>query len=540
MTEIRDEARRMVETRAVANVPDQQAGLNYILGKRDNLNLDVVMLTRAYTAAYQELKGGGGAVEAMAGAKRVIGTDEWNGQIANAIRQGLERDFNTLFVNSEQSRKANEIVDEATDLFRKNNKMNVVKGIEQRLQEGDYSKIVTFLRERAEVFRDLTGDEFADEIVGIADRLDKVLKGEVETKKSEQSQQWQIKGSGAIDLDVAAQYLASLPHSILSEPYANLRSWLALEDLGQKEVSVDDIIDAQGISGWNKINRAGDNAFVRMVDLATKIRDGQVDLDTFNETQPVSLIELDGIYYAEDGTNRIAAAKLLGQKTIKANVKRPIGQLAKTPWVGSVEPEKLRIALENAKAAKPLSLTQCVTGDTLLRRRRKSKIKNKKADEDEWEEVRIDEIEVGDEIMTLDEKTGEFVESRILGLKRTGIKEIVKITTSSGKTIRTTVEHPYLVLATKKSAFADLVNQIGSLNGRLDNLAGSLANDAEFVNRMDMDSPGVEPGRSGLSSRPSEPAEPMSVKSIAKNLMKWIKVKDLSVGVRIATVDGFE
>lgn len=62
---------------------------------------------------------------------------------------------------------------------------------------------------------------------------------------------------------------------------------------------------------------------------------------------------------------------------------------------------------------------------------------------------------------------------------------------------------------TKKSACADLVDQIGLLIGRLDNLDESVSNNDKFVNNQKgVDSPGVEPGRSGLSNRPSQPAEP--------------------------------
>lgn len=64
---------------------------------------------------------------------------------------------------------------------------------------------------------------------------------------------------------------------------------------------------------------------------------------------------------------------------------------------------------------------------------------------------------------------------------------------------------------TKKSAFADLVNQIGSLNGWPDTLMESLTDNDEIVKiqNMGMDSPGVEPGRLGVSSQPNEPVEPM-------------------------------
>ncbi|MDO8729280.1 MAG: NYN domain-containing protein, partial [bacterium] len=101
--------------------------------------------------------------------------------------------------------------------------------------------------------------------------------------------------------------------------------------------------------------------------------------------------------------------------------------------------------------------THCVTGDTKLRRRKRRKSHSahtslklrvaSKASRDDfiYDEVRIDEIKEGDEIQSLDEKTGKLVWSRVNKLMYMGEKEIWKITTESGKTIRTTSEHPYLV-----------------------------------------------------------------------------------------------
>ena len=90
------------------------------------------------------------------------------------------------------------------------------------------------------------------------------------------------------------------------------------------------------------------------------------------------------------------------------------------------------------------ALGQCVTGDTKLRRRRRRKKENGEL-EDEWDEVEIKDIKAGDEILTLDEKTGRLVVSRVNALMDMGVKDIWELTTSSGKTIRTTGNHPYLV-----------------------------------------------------------------------------------------------
>ncbi|MBI2326209.1 site-specific integrase [Candidatus Collierbacteria bacterium] len=116
---------------------------------------------------------------------------------------------------------------------------------------------------------------------------------------------------------------------------------------------------------------------------------------------------------------------------------------------------------------------QCVTGDTLLKRRRRKKKKNNRhpelgsgsPDPDEmlkelqhdngeyyWEDVRIDEIQEGDEILTLDETTGKFVTQKIKGLMDMGVQETYLLITESGKQIRTTAQHPYLTMSAKPTA----------------------------------------------------------------------------------------
>ena len=90
----------------------------------------------------------------------------------------------------------------------------------------------------------------------------------------------------------------------------------------------------------------------------------------------------------------------------------------------------------------------CVTGDTKLRRRRKArKGEEDEADEDGYiyDEVAIVDVNEGDEIQSLDEKTGEMVWSRVNKVMFMGVKQTYKITTEDGRTIRTTAEHPYLV-----------------------------------------------------------------------------------------------
>ncbi|PIR56774.1 MAG: hypothetical protein COU72_04455, partial [Parcubacteria group bacterium CG10_big_fil_rev_8_21_14_0_10_41_35] len=88
---------------------------------------------------------------------------------------------------------------------------------------------------------------------------------------------------------------------------------------------------------------------------------------------------------------------------------------------------------------------QCVTGDTLLKRRRRRKGKNGEWIE-EWEDVAIKYIKPGDEILTLDEKTGEFVPQKVEKLMDMGVQEVFLLTTQSNMRIETTDNHPYLVL----------------------------------------------------------------------------------------------
>jgi hypothetical protein len=91
--------------------------------------------------------------------------------------------------------------------------------------------------------------------------------------------------------------------------------------------------------------------------------------------------------------------------------------------------------------------SQCVVGDTKLRRRKK---KNGEAQSDgnigtEFEEIAIADVVVGDEIQSLDEHTGRVVYSRVNALIDMGEQEVYELVTKSGRKIRTTANHPYLV-----------------------------------------------------------------------------------------------
>ena len=119
---------------------------------------------------------------------------------------------------------------------------------------------------------------------------------------------------------------------------------------------------------------------------------------------------------------------------------------------------------------------QCVTGDTRLRRRRRRKTKNNphlisplsrgsaegvEDDEYIYDEPMIVNIKPGDEILSLNEKTGELVWRQVKQLAYMGIKPIYKLTTASGKTIRTTGNHPYFV---KSFSFVNFVSKFNIRN----------------------------------------------------------------------------
>ena len=98
---------------------------------------------------------------------------------------------------------------------------------------------------------------------------------------------------------------------------------------------------------------------------------------------------------------------------------------------------------------------RCVTADTRLRRRRKRNLHEtekilKESNAYFWdaafvyEEINIAHIKKGDEVASLEQKKGTFVWSKVHALLPNGIRPLLRITTLSQKTIRTTENHPYL------------------------------------------------------------------------------------------------
>ncbi len=83
-----------------------------------------------------------------------------------------------------------------------------------------------------------------------------------------------------------------------------------------------------------------------------------------------------------------------------------------------------------------------MVGDTKLRRRKK-----KANGEYELDEIAIADVAVGGEIASLDERSGQVVYSRVNALMNMGVQEIFELRTASGRTIRTTSNHPFLARA---------------------------------------------------------------------------------------------
>ena len=73
---------------------------------------------------------------------------------------------------------------------------------------------------------------------------------------------------------------------------------------------------------------------------------------------------------------------------------------------------------------------QCVTGDTLLAL-------------EGGRTVPIVDIRAGDYVLSLNEATGKVESRRVKGLLDMGVKPVYKLTTSSGRSVKTTATHPY-------------------------------------------------------------------------------------------------
>ncbi|MBI2600974.1 hypothetical protein HYW42_03395 [Candidatus Daviesbacteria bacterium] len=86
---------------------------------------------------------------------------------------------------------------------------------------------------------------------------------------------------------------------------------------------------------------------------------------------------------------------------------------------------------------------QCVARGTRIRKRRKG---SRGKGEDEWEDVPVEDIKPDDEVLSLNDTTGEWEWHKVEKTLNKGIQETIKIVTQSGKWIETTDEHPYLTI----------------------------------------------------------------------------------------------
>ncbi|MBI2459605.1 MAG: hypothetical protein HYV53_03580, partial [Parcubacteria group bacterium] len=124
--------------------------------------------------------------------------------------------------------------------------------------------------------------------------------------------------------------------------------------------------------------------------------------------------------------------------------------LAKLSIQGAAGANVLEVASSTGQSLLTVNNTgQCVTGDTLLSvipaseppRKMRGGLRVKPA---MTKPVRIDQIKGGEYVLSLNETSGKLEPHQIVGLLDMGVKPIYKITTASGKTIRTTENHPYL------------------------------------------------------------------------------------------------
>ena len=95
------------------------------------------------------------------------------------------------------------------------------------------------------------------------------------------------------------------------------------------------------------------------------------------------------------------------------------------------EPGRLGLSVQPSKPAKPTP-TSSITQPEL--------------DDYDYLLLPISDVLANDEVLSLDESTGDLQYSRINRLIDMGLKEVYEVTLKSGRTIKTTSEHPFLTL----------------------------------------------------------------------------------------------
>ena len=94
---------------------------------------------------------------------------------------------------------------------------------------------------------------------------------------------------------------------------------------------------------------------------------------------------------------------------------------------------------------------QCITGDSLL-----PIVDVEKGNHKDYpynsELKQIKDVKAGDYVLSLNQETNKIEPHRIKGLLDMGVRPVYRLTTESGKTIRTTGNHPYLAKTNQKTA----------------------------------------------------------------------------------------
>ncbi|MFZ5366523.1 MAG: phage integrase SAM-like domain-containing protein [Patescibacteria group bacterium] len=146
---------------------------------------------------------------------------------------------------------------------------------------------------------------------------------------------------------------------------------------------------------------------------------------------------------------------------------------------------------------------QCVTGDTLLSIVTQDLDKQGEVSEDRSSksEVQIKDVQPGTLVYSRNEQTGKVQPAKINKLLDMGIKPVFKLKTESGKEIRTTGNHPYLVQLTYDEYQRRVqLRETGGLEKDYDLSQGSLSTDYEFSQTRTVWSGGSVKESGGLDS----------------------------------------
>ncbi|MDI6603377.1 MAG: hypothetical protein QME57_04735, partial [Patescibacteria group bacterium] len=105
----------------------------------------------------------------------------------------------------------------------------------------------------------------------------------------------------------------------------------------------------------------------------------------------------------------------------------------------------------------------CITGDSLLAIFKQGTTNNKR----QTREIQIKDVKPGDYVYSLNQETNQVELHKIKALLDMGVKPVFRLTTESGKSIRTTGNHPYLAI---KSEAGNPKPEINSYQSQILNL----------------------------------------------------------------------